>query len=210
MMSNPAPENHDELEKSNLRASIKIVLGAMTAKERHDASLAACQKLMGLDLFVHAGAVMLYMPLTSEVDVSSIALRALQAGKTVCVPHVVGTHLRPVEITRFDVADMDLDDHGVRTPRDGAPVSPEILDLIVVPGLAFDSAGHRLGRGGGIYDRFLSRVARRTAVIAIAYDAQVVEHVPSSRHDVPVQFVVTDRRIITSGSAARSRGSSPS
>jgi 5-formyltetrahydrofolate cyclo-ligase len=207
-MEDSTPDNSSPTEKAALRSSIKLALAAMRPEERHEASISACQRLMGLDEFRRAGAVMLYMPMTTEVDLSSIALRCIQSGKTVCVPKVVGTDLRPVEITRFDVADMDVDHHGVRTPRDGQPVPVNLLDLVVVPGLAFDSGGRRLGRGGGIYDRFLVRLRRSTITIGIAYDTQIVETVPAAPHDINVHLVVTERRVIQVTPTARARGSS--
>lgn len=201
-MSTPTSDNQADAAKKALRASVKLAVAAMSDDARRVASSAACQRLMGLDAFRHASTVMIYMPLPSEVDLCPVALRCFQEGKTVCVPRIVGHDLVPIEIAGLDVAAMDVDGCGVRTPRQGQPVLLDLLDLVVVPGLAFDASGQRLGRGGGYYDRFLSRLRRSTVTVGIGYDVQVVERVPSLPHDVPVAMVVTERRLIRASAAS--------
>jgi 5-formyltetrahydrofolate cyclo-ligase len=206
-MTDQTSENQIQHRKTALRSSVQLVLAAMTSPMRHGASHAACQRLMGLDQFRHASTVMLYMPMSTEVDLSPVALRCFQIGKTVCVPKVVGHEIIPIEVTNFDVADMDLDGCGVRTPRCGQPVPPNLFDLVVVPGLAFDPMCRRLGRGGGYYDRFLPRLRKNTAAVGIAYDVQIVEEVPALPHDVTMDIVVTERRLIHAATGhARIRG----
>ncbi len=166
-------------------------------EQRRAASRAACNRLLDLEVFDRARVIMLYMPLADELDVTPIAMRAFRSGKNVCVPRVDWNRrdMEPVEATAFDDDVMDLDEHGLRTPRGGAPVVPATIDLVVVPGLAFDTAGHRLGRGGGYYDRFLGRLPRSASTVGIAFDFQVVEEVPADDSDAPVGMIVTDRRI---------------
>ena len=169
----------------------------MNDEQRHDGSVAACSRLTALEVFQHASVVMLYMPLTSEIDLTSIAIRCFQTGKTVCVPRVDWQRrdMEPMEVTSFDDHVMEVDEHGLRMPRSGAPVPPTLLDLVVVPGLAFSADGHRLGRGGGYYDRFLSRLRRTVTTIGLAFDVQITDEVPVDGGDVSVDIVVTDRRV---------------
>ena len=100
-----------------------------------------------------------------------------------------------VEVQSFDDHIMELDEHGLRSPRDGAPLPTNLIDLVVVPGLAFDAHGHRLGRGGGYYDRFLSRLRKSAKSIGLAYEEQMIDQVPINEDDVSVKIVVTDRRV---------------
>ncbi len=171
-------------------------LATLTPKQRHDASTAACCRLMKLDEFRHAAVVMLYMPLADEVDLTPVAIRCFQSGKTVCVPKVDWKRqdMIAVEVTSFDDHVMDTDEHGLRVPRDGRPVPPSLLDLVVVPGVAFDTHGNRLGRGGGYYDRFLARLRRSATTAGLAFDQQIIDLVPANDRDVKVAIVVTDRR----------------
>jgi len=86
---------------------------------------------------------------------------------------------------------------GVRTPASGPEVAPESLDLVVVPGVAFDRTGHRLGRGAGHYDRFLSRLSARTATAGICFDEQLIDAVPHGDHDRTVDCVFTPSHTIS-------------
>jgi 5-formyltetrahydrofolate cyclo-ligase len=178
----------------------------MSPEQRHIDSVAACARLMNLEVFRHAAVVMLYMPLALEVDLTPVALRCYQLGKTVCVPKVDWKRrdMTPVETSSFDDQVMDIDAHGLRTPRDGQPILPTTIDLTVVPGFAFDTSGARLGRGGGYYDRFLSRLRRSAATAGLAFDVQIVESVPADDRDLCVDIVVTDRRV-TYASRSRTR-----
>lgn len=182
-------------EKTSLRAKMRSMLLEIDDGSRHVASINACERLTALDSFRHALVVMLYMPLPTEVDLTSGALRCFQSGKTICVPRVdwARKDMIPVEVTSFDDR-MDTDEHGIRAPRYGRPVSPLLIDLIVVPGLAFDAAGRRIGRGGGYYDRFLARLRQDCVKVGIAFDEQMVDQVPVDDWDINMDCVITDRR----------------
>lgn len=203
MMSAP---NHENEMKKSLRQEVKSALADMDDQSRHQASVRACSRLAELDAFAHATVVMLYMPLVTEVDVTPLALRAFQQGKTVCVPKMDWHRdvITPVEISTFDDRVMNVDDRGLRTPKDGRVISPSMIDLVVVPGVAFDVKGNRLGRGGGHYDRFLAKLRPTATKIAIAFDAQIIDDVPALAHDVPVDIVVSDRRV-TNRNASHTR-----
>ncbi|MHC4429822.1 MAG: 5-formyltetrahydrofolate cyclo-ligase [Planctomycetota bacterium] len=191
----------DDRSKSLLRTRMRRVLAGMSQESRHEASQAACRRLVDLAAFRSASVVMLYMPLADEVDVTPVALRCFQTGKTVCVPKVDWERedMEAVEVLAFDDHVMEVDEHGLRTPRDGAPVVPTTIDLVVVPGLAFDTAGFRLGRGGGYYDRFLGRLRRSATTVGVGFDSQLVEQVPAGDGDVAVGMIVTDQRVCRAG-----------
>ena len=209
-VSTPAPQVMSEANqelKSDLRARMRTLLEEQDETLRHDASAAACAHLVGLEVFGHASVVMLYMPLATEVDLTPVAIRCFQGAKTVCVPRVDwgGRDMVPVEISSFDDEVMAVDEHGLRTPRAGRPIVPSLIDLVIVPGLAFDPGGHRLGRGGGFYDRFLRRLRRSAITVGLAFDAQIIDTVPADDRDFAVDIIVTDRRVgQIKGSRARS------
>jgi 5-formyltetrahydrofolate cyclo-ligase len=184
--------------KKQMRAAMRSVLEELSAEQRHAASVAACNRVMALEAFKHAGAVMLYLPMTNEIDVTGIAVRCFREGKTVCVPRVDWKRcdMLALEVDSLDDRVLEIDEHGVRTPRNGRPIPPSMIDLVLVPGLAFDQRGMRLGRGGGYYDRFLGRVKEHGATtIGIAFDQQIVDVVPVASHDLAVDKVITDRRV---------------
>lgn len=183
-------------DKSHIRTDMRSRLAEVTDEHRHSASVQACTRLIAMDEFRNAHTIMLYMPLASEIDVTTTALRCFQLGKTMCVPRMDWKRkdMIAVEVKELDDRFMDVDEHGIRTPRFGQPVLPSLIDLVVAPGLAFDTKGHRLGRGGGYYDRFLASHPKRSILIGICFDFQIIEHVPTESLDVPLDVVVSDRR----------------
>ena len=90
------------------------------------------------------------------------------------------------------------DFRGILEPIEALPIKHSTIDSVIVPGIAFDSQGNRLGFGKGNYDRFLKR-ATHAVKIGLAYDSQMVESIPSQEHDVPMDFVVTPTRILRRG-----------
>lgn len=189
--------------KREIRARMRATLQALTEQQRHAASVRACNKLIALEAMQHANVVMLYLPLENEVDVTPTAIFCFRQAKTVCVPKVDWDHgsMHPVEIDSFDDRVLDTDRHGVRVPKGSRLVLPDIIDVVVVPGLAFDSRGNRLGRGGGYYDRFLAELRPSVTRIGLAFDQQIVEPIPAGAHDMAVDILVTDRRVTHAKSA---------
>lgn len=173
-------------------------LATLTADQRAEWSTASCARLIRSVAFARASRVMLYMPMRSEVDVISVALEAFRLGKSVCVPRVDGSRktMNAVETTSFDDESMDSDSLGVRAPKVGQEILPEEIDLVIVPGVAFDMHGFRLGRGGGFYDRYLARFSCDTATIGVCFDIQFVEEIPTEPTDIAVHAVVSDRRAV--------------
>lgn len=86
--------------------------------------------------------------------------------------------------------------YGLLEPRKKHPVPPESLDVVIVPGLAFDSVGGRLGRGGGFYDRFLA-LARPPVSIGVAFEEQIVDHIPLEPHDQQLSAIATPKGLLT-------------
>ena len=173
-------------------------LATLTAAQRAEWSTAACTRLIRSVAFARASRVMLYMPMRSEVDVISVALEAFRLGKSVCVPRVDDSrkNMNAVDITSFDDESMGSDSLGVRAPKVGQEIPHEEIDLVIVPGVAFDMHGFRLGRGGGYYDRYLARFSRGTATIGVCFDIQFVEEIPTEPTDIAVHAVVSDRRAV--------------
>ena len=141
--------------------------------------------------------VMAYLATPTEVDLDG--LWSGDAGPTVCAPRVdwdTGT-MRPVPVADPE-ADTVIRRHGVREPRADLPaIDPRRVDLVLVPGLAFDASGGRLGRGGGFYDRFLPGAGGAggpdgAVRIGVCWSGQIVDAVPAEPHDVRVHMLVTE------------------
>jgi 5-formyltetrahydrofolate cyclo-ligase len=139
---------------------------------------------------------MIFLSTGREVDTGQIALHCWSNMKRVLAPKVSWEQRRmlPIEINSL-TTDVREGVMGVREPVEGLPFPVADIDLVIVPGLAFDEAGNRLGRGRGFYDRFLSHRDFRGTSCALALEEQVVERVPSDESDVRVHLLVTDARV---------------
>ncbi len=169
-------------------------------------SRAACKALTTSEEFLQARSVMIYLSTPGEVDTAEIALAAWQSGKTVLAPRVSWEHkhMAPLEIRGFDNG-LAVGRNNIREPIAGVPWPLEEIDLVVVPAMAFDRHGYRLGRGGGFYDRFLAQPRLRAFACGLAFSEQVVDAVPTHEHDRPVHMLVTDEGVLRFDRASRSR-----
>jgi 5-formyltetrahydrofolate cyclo-ligase len=190
--------------KRAVRDETQAVRDALPAQVREVASRAIAGKILALPSFAAASAVLVTIPFRSEWNARLVATAALAAGKVVVSPRV-----DPVArmLTLHRVGDLDTDVapgyRGIPEPLSHCPLFPTIaIDWVLVPGVAFDAAGRRLGYGGGYYDRLLPLVPRSAPRIAGAFDAQLVAAVPTGPHDLIVDLIVTETRQIAIGSAA--------
>jgi 5-formyltetrahydrofolate cyclo-ligase len=152
-----------------------------------------CDHVQRTERFRRASVVMVYLSLAREADLSATTLHAWQQGKVVAAPKMdwKNKHMLPVEIHSLDQG-YTTDVAGLRNPQAGVPVPLEDIDLILVPGLAFDRQGGRLGRGGAYYDRFLATRQLQASVFGIGFTEQVVDTVPMEPHDRRMDVLVTD------------------
>jgi 5-formyltetrahydrofolate cyclo-ligase len=128
------------------------------------------------------------------VATSGLFSAAVQAGKRVLYPRTVGTILEFVAVESLEA--LEESRFGICEPLSGEAVPLAAIDLLVLPGVAFDDKGIRLGYGLGCYDRTLAAVDR-PPLVGLAYDFQVVTSLPREEHDIPVDFVVTERKILS-------------
>lgn len=184
--------------KEALRARIIAARLALPAHEHASRSEAIANRLTALASWQHAHTLLLTLPVRGEWDAALIARAALASGRIVLLPRIDATR-RMLELHRIGDLERDVvaGRHAIPEPRAGcARVAPDAVDWVLVPGVAFDAGGHRLGYGGGYYDRLLPLIAPRAAKVAGAFDLQVVEAVPHAGHDLPIDIVVTESRQI--------------
>lgn len=185
------------MEKAELRLELQKRLINIQQEDRKDKSRRACRKLISTPEFQNASAIMMYLSLPHELDTSESILCAWQLGKIVVVPKVSWQqrHMIPVQINSLETG-FSAEVAGLRNPITGAPVPFEQIDLVVAPGLGFDRQGNRLGRGGSYYDRFFANKDLHASKCGFAFAEQVIESVPVTNHDVPVDFLVTDEEVM--------------
>ncbi len=181
-------------KKAAFRKRLRAELKNLSPAERAAASTKAVNLFQQQPVWHSACAILLYAPLAEELDVWPLASQALSMGKQlVLLRHQSdGTHYTPHVVTDLE-RDLVRGPHGIREPRAGCPVFPlNRLDLLLVPGLAFDVRGGRLGRGGGVFDRLLAGAAG--VHVGVAFDFQIVDAVPTESHDAKVDCVLTPTR----------------
>ncbi len=184
--------------KKKLRKQVSQKLAGISPKEASSASIAAAELLAGMDEFRKAEVVMLYLSIHGEIDCLPIAQLAWSMDKKVLAPTACHNCrlMRPI-LCHPDDEEMFHNHHGLRQPAwREMEMEIEKIDLLIVPGLAFDRNRNRLGRGGGYYDRFLAREGLRARKIGLAFEAQIVETVPVGPNDLPVDLLVTNKEII--------------
>jgi 5-formyltetrahydrofolate cyclo-ligase len=188
--------------KRKLRTDIRKVLQGIDPTVAHAKSMAACVRLLAQPEFARAKVIMIYLPLPGEVDIGPIALRGWQEEKTITAPKISWDqrHMIPLTIRSLDTGLVTVQ-KGLREPANGEPVPVELLDLVIVPGLAFDRQGNRLGRGAGFYDRFLGSGYFHGTAVGLAFREQVVDELPTTDNDVPMNMLVTDEEVLRFGSA---------
>jgi 5-formyltetrahydrofolate cyclo-ligase len=131
------------------------------------------------------------------VNTEPLVHAAWDAGKTVLAPKVYWKdhHMTPIAIHSLDEG-LAEGAYGVREPIGGRPFDPEQIDMVIVPAVAYDRRGNRLGKGGGFYDRFLAAGALRARACGLAFDEQLLDALPVGPHDEPVGMVVTDTDVL--------------
>lgn len=180
------------MTKRELRTAVRARLAAMTSEQAATSSAAACARLCQTGEFLTARLVMIFLSTSREPDTAPLAAAAWAAGKRLAAPRVdwENLHLRPIEIR--SLASLEDDGSGIRQPPGSHDVPLAEIDLVIVPGIAFDRAGHRLGRGGGYYDRFLAQSQVRATLCGLAFEEQTVPMVPVEPHDMRLDMLVTE------------------
>ena len=199
-MPSPAASTGPALREAKraLRTAIVEARDALPPAVRAEASVRIAARVLALPQWTAARAVLLTLPFRSEWDTVPVARAALAEGKRVVVPRV-DAPARVLDLHRIaSLADDIVPGYrGIPEPRDTLPLAAmDEVDLALVPGVAFDEHGRRLGYGGGYYDRLLPLLRREAPRIAGAFDEQVVPAVPAAAHDLGVDLVVTPSRLI--------------
>lgn len=183
-------------DKHRVRTDARAARIALTADERAAAATAVAEHLLGIPGVADARTVFGYAATNEELDPAPALEALLARGARVAYPRVCG----PGEMTVHwaNASDLAPGYCGILEPRSDAETArPEDVDLVLVPGVAFDEQCHRLGMGGGFYDRFLAELHPGALVIGLAFDEQLVERVPREDHDVRLDLVVTPTRVVS-------------
>lgn len=194
------------MDKKAIRAAILEKRDSLSAGQRQAKDEEIKKRLLALEEFKRAKTVLLYASFRSEVGTAGIIREALEAGKRVLLPKVESDELELYEIK--GARGLSRGYMGIPEPEAaGKPEDILSAGAVIVPGVAFDTLGGRLGYGKGFYDRLLSRRGERSKdipLVGLAYEVQIYgEKLPVTAGDVPMDKIVTEERIIVAGEGRR-------
>ena len=175
------------MNKKELRDAIRAKKRAMTPEEIEERSAQLGELLARSPVYREADTVYGYLPYNQEVRTVPMLERALREGKRVAVPKVYGEEMRFIYLT--DLTKVAKGYSGIPEPVEDGPVAEDVHALVLMPGLAFDRQGHRIGYGGGFYDKFLAREPEHPTV-ALCYDFQMLPELETEEFDIPVDTVL--------------------
>ena len=175
------------MNKQELRRAIRERKRAMTEEEIVERSNALAEKFYNSPAYQAASTIYGYLPYNQEVRTIPMLQRALDEGKRVAVPKVYGEEMRFIYLD--DLTQVSKGYAGIPEPIADAPVAEDQQALVLMPGLAFDPQGHRIGYGGGFYDRFLAQEPHHPT-LALCYEFQMQAHLDTEEFDIPVDTVL--------------------
>lgn len=183
-------------QKEVLRKKMKASLNRMKHDEYNELSKQIANGLFDTDEWKNAEIIGITISRGKEIDTSYIIRKAWEVGKQIaipkCLPKTKGMDFRIFS----DYKELEIVYYGLQEPKveETNSVLPNQIDLLIVPGLIYDERGYRIGFGGGYFDRYLSTYPNET--ITLAFDLQVVKEIPNEAFDLPVQKIITDKKVI--------------
>lgn len=189
--------------KNALRKKILEERSRLSEKERDGRDAAICAKLFELPEFIEAELVMAYMDFRGEAGTADIIAGCFKRGKRVALPVMSAQDGDGYKLDAFETTPGGVllrNRYGISEPGPDTAkrVAEADIGLVVVPGVAFDMKGYRLGYGAGFYDRFLTGLRPGCRTAGIAYDLQMADAIPAEGHDIPMDIIITESRVIRS------------
>lgn len=180
--------------KKALRKEMKEKRAFLNELDKFNKDNIIRNKFLSSNFYKNSIGIFIYVSLQKEVDTHGIIKQALKDKKRVFVPKVISLKqgMVAVEIKDFSCL-KKCGKYKILEPVDfNENINKDDIDLAIVPGLAFDRKGDRIGYGGGFYDRFFVGLNKNVPKIALAYDFQIIDYVPKSNHDICVDKIITD------------------
>lgn len=171
-------------DKASIRKRMRELKKLLTDSQKSSAEQFVIERIERLEEFAKAEKVLLYYSLPDELPTHEMAARWSKT-KSIYLPRVAGEDL---EILPYSADSLASGSFSISEPQKGDILNPHLLDLVIVPAVAFDRHGNRVGRGKGFYDRFLTGL--NVTKIGICYDFQIVDEIESSSHDIPVDMLI--------------------
>lgn len=175
------------MDKKELRRSIREQKRAMTAEDIDNRSAKLGALFAASEAYKNAKTIYGYLPYNQEVRTVPMLEQALRDGKRVAVPKCYGDEMRFIFLE--DLSKVEKGYAGIPEPIADGPIADDKTALVLMPGLAFDPQGHRIGYGGGFYDKFLAAEPDHPT-LALCYEFQMLPELKTEEHDIPVDYVL--------------------
>ncbi len=184
-------------DKRKLRNEILSIRDALVKSEKESMDNNIFNKLVNSELYKNAKSIFIYINFSNEINTINIIEKALNDGKEVFIPKIYkgDKSMKAIKLNSFN--ELKKNSMGILEPYDDSNfIEKTNIDLIIVPGVVFDNKGNRIGYGGGYYDRYLEDIKYKNNKVALAYDLQIVESIDAEAHDVKIDYIVTNTKII--------------
>lgn len=180
--------------KSTIRKKLFELLRKQKEEERVIKSRVIQKRLFAMPEFQRAQHILFYASFDGEVETTYMMQEAQKLGKKIVLPIILKDQRQiiPSLVENLSQEEFKEGPYGVKQPLKECRLDLTKIDLVIVPGVAFDKCNHRLGRGAGYYDRFLKTISPETPTVGLAFDFQILDRLPHQEHDIPVSFVLTN------------------
>ncbi|MCG9479316.1 MAG: 5-formyltetrahydrofolate cyclo-ligase [Actinomycetia bacterium] len=185
------------INKSKIRQQIQEKRDKLDKEKRLSKSRIIADKFLASSFYINSKVIMAYWPFRSEIDTTLIISRAITDRKMVTLPRVCH-HKLALYYVQNPALELGCGAYGIMEPIEEKcrAANPRDIDMVIVPGVAFDLELNRLGYGGGYYDKLLATLGKRVKKIALCFDIQIISRVPAEEHDVKVDGLITESREI--------------
>ncbi|GLC32151.1 5-formyltetrahydrofolate cyclo-ligase [Clostridium omnivorum] len=183
----------NNLDKKQIRNNMKTMRSNLHWNDKAKMDTIIFEKVINSDAYQRSKVIFIYVSYNNEVATHRIIEHGLSNNKVICVPKIISLEqgMKSIRINSFD--ELRENSMGILEPLyNGIEVKPNEVDLLLMPGLAFDSKGGRLGYGGGFYDKYLRKCRQDSVKIGLCYDFQLIDSVPTSELDELVDEVITN------------------
>ena len=184
--------------KANIRREMIARRNSISREEIMEKSAVIQKRVLELPIYQESKTIGLYASFNNEVSTSILFDKALEDGKKVLFPYIRKADRELAFLPVHGLDELELGQFGIMTPPFGEGKEDYIgdIELLVIPGVSYDLKGGRIGYGGGFYDKTLHKLAKLPFILALAYEFQVLDELPMLPHDIRVNAVVTERRVI--------------
>ena len=186
------------MDKKILRKEMLIKRDNLSEDKRNLLDKKIKEKLINMNFFKQAENIFIYVGFGSEINTADFIKDFLKMGKRIFIPrtNIEERTMEAVEISSLN--NLVKDKYGILEPAKEIKAAGKLdLDLIILPGVVFDTLGGRIGYGGGYYDKYLENLGEKISKAALCYDFQLIDKVPIEEHDIKADCIITEKRIIT-------------